>query len=304
VNSRPQPHQPQHPKPELREYLLSEVLRQVAALAPTLKEAELRTLLHLTATALASGATSILASSREIALATKCSRRNVQHALDALSTRGLIAVRQGTATKAAGYLLRFLEVTAMGGATTTPPLPKGSVEEVALFQRQGGVEATPPPTDSTELTPAPSRIDSITPDQQLLLDRVLCAKSNDAPRDQLQEFATIVEVYSARLGRVYEHRPDVECCAQLIAACQSKEILHTLIFEMHRARTQPGESPMWWVTCALHRLHGIPARVTAARRAELKALRPRPTIVRAANDPPGADELKRAIAKAAAAKKL
>ncbi len=80
------------------------MFQRVAQLAPTLKEAELRTLLYLTSAALAKGQTSIRASSREIAEATRCGRRNVVRTLDALSERGLIAARQGTATTAATYL--------------------------------------------------------------------------------------------------------------------------------------------------------------------------------------------------------
>jgi len=47
---------------------------------------------------------------------------------------------------------------------------------------------------------------------------------------------------------------------------------------MYTLRQQPGESPMWWVTVCLQRFHGFDAKLTAARRAELKAAR-RPTLV-------------------------
>jgi DNA-binding transcriptional MocR family regulator len=97
----------------------------------------------------------VRASSRDIASATRCSKRNIVRAIDALSTRGLIAVRQGTATKAAGYLLRFLEITRMGGPTTGPPPPAGDPADVDLFQDQGGPVTGPPPTENAELPPPP-----------------------------------------------------------------------------------------------------------------------------------------------------
>ena len=284
--SHPRPHAAAPPQPG--EYLLSAAasaaLQHLAALAPTLKEAELRVLIHLTGAALASGRTDVRASSRDIADDCKCSRRNVQHALDGLNERGLIATRQGHATKAAAYCLRFLDVTQMGGAATTPPLPQGGATptpQVALFRLHPGAESAPPPTDSTPLPAAPSALD-INPDRRELLDRVLSAKSKDQPRDLLQLFAETVNVYAERLGRHYTHRPDVECCAQLIAACGTKDGLNSLIIEMSRLRKQPGESPMWWVTVALQRFHGIDAKVTAARRAELKAAN-RPKLERIAD---------------------
>jgi len=48
--------------------------------------------------------------------------------------RGLIATREGGSTKASAHLLRFLEVTRMGGVI---PARHG-----VLFQRHGGVETT------------------------------------------------------------------------------------------------------------------------------------------------------------------
>jgi len=170
-------------------------------------------LIHLTGAAIARGATDVRASSREIAEATGCSRSNVQPAIDALNARGLIVTRQGHATKAAAYLLRFLEVksiTSTGGPAGGPPqhqaVPFGD-QQVVPFGDQGGPATTPPPTDSTELAAPPSRLD-IEPDRLKELDRVLSSKPADHERDKLQLFAQTIEVYAERLGRRYERRPD------------------------------------------------------------------------------------------------
>jgi hypothetical protein len=108
---------------------------------------------------------------------------------------------------------------------------------------------------------------------------VFQAKSANKPRDELQHFGEVLRIYSPKLGRVYDHQPDRETCAQLMDACSDRrESLDWLIRDVFRTRTQPGESPMWWVTVALQRLHKIPPKATAARRAEWRQAR-RPNLV-------------------------
>ena len=270
-------------------------LEHIASLAPELSETQLRVLLRLTATALEEGATSIRTSSRALEKDKYGARRNVQTALDKPSPdRGHIVPQPGNTNTGTRYRLAFLEVTVMGGAVTTPPTGEGgaimtpparasgatTTPGVALKQRQRWRHiTTPPPIEKHGIYALHATVLDRDSDSIKTLDRVLSAKAANAPRDQLQEFAEILQVYSERLGRVYEKRPDVECCAQLIAACGTKEGLHALIFEVDRTRQQPGESPMWWVTVALQKFHDIPAKVTAARRTELKAAK-RPALVR------------------------
>jgi hypothetical protein len=257
--------------------------QHIAALAPTLKEAELRVLLHLTAAALASSSTSVRASSRDIADACKCSRRNVQHAVDALTQRGLIATRQGTSTSAAAYLLRFLEVLPMGGVTAAPPPFVGGVgvaPGVASKQRQGGAITAPPPSDSEGLPAEPSALD-IKTDSIVKIDRALTANPKTFQRGELNEVARKITHSAAKMGRAYERDPDATVCAQIYEACgRSLQQLEWLVIEIYRTRQQPGESPVWWVTVALQRCQGVAPKDIAARRAELKAAR-RPRLVSA-----------------------
>jgi hypothetical protein len=272
-------------------------IRQIASLAPSLKEAELRVLTHLTAAACAAQSLSVRASSRAIADATKCGRRNVQYALDALITRGLIAEREGTRTKASAYMLRFLEVAQIGGVTATPPHHEnggGGVDKVASLQRHPGVVTTPPPEPWMREGVgkdhhARTRID-LKPDKEEKLDRVLNANSRQIPRTLLLEFRRLVVHVSAKLGRTYDAPPDVDSMAALVTACDNQtENLHELMRIVHRESRQPGESPMWWVTVALQRFDGIDAKTQAIRRAELKHAR-RPRIV-TADSPTDTQEL-------------
>ncbi len=161
---------------------------QLATLAPSLKEAELRVLTYLTAEAFQKGALSIRASSRTIAESARVSRRNVQYAIDGLADRGLIATREGTRTKAAAYQLRFAEILKMGGAVTTPPPhvtgePGGAVTTpgVALIQRHGGATPTPPATENKGPETAPSVL-LIDKDFDLKLDRSLPPIQQQTPR--------------------------------------------------------------------------------------------------------------------------
>ncbi len=289
------------------------MFQQVAQLAPTLKEAELRTLLYLTSAALARGATSIRASSRQIAAAAKIARSSVVEALDDLTARGLIATRQGTSTSAAAYALRFLEVTTMGGPAAGPPPRSGGPTDgppVDLFADHPGPIAGPPPTENEALPAAPSTLD-IEPRSIKTIDRVLTADPKAFERGQLGKVRDLISYAAAKAHHAYDAEPDFRVCAQIFEACgRSHDALEWLVLEMHRSRHSPGASPSWWVTVALQRFHSIDYKTTTARRAELRATK-RPTLVRDGaaaqqenSDAPSAAEIERAIAAAAASKKL
>lgn len=272
---------------------LPEVLfQELARLAPTLKEAELRVLTHLCAQAAKTGSLSISASSRQLEVAVKVARRNIVNALDSLADRGLIATRQGHATKTAVHMLRFADVLKMSGVATTPPPVPGGVEEVGSFQLHPGVETAPPPTENTGLTPVPSALD-ISTDSIEVLDRVL--RPPLKPRNALREWAETITIQARRLRREYRTSPDNTCMAELMEACgDNHHTLEWLIIQIANGNHQPGESPTWWTSVALQRIHGIPAKVTAARRAELSG---KPKLIRRpggtwnlASDPPHAAE--------------
>ncbi|MGH9583329.1 MAG: helix-turn-helix domain-containing protein [Bryobacteraceae bacterium] len=86
-------------------------LDRIAALAPTLKEAELRTILELTRRA--GDGSECRCSSRELARAAQLSRNHVQAAIDSLTERGLIESDGGSATRASSYHLAFLETAVL-----------------------------------------------------------------------------------------------------------------------------------------------------------------------------------------------
>ena len=83
------------------------MIDQLAELAPMLKEAEVRVLLHLIAVAVRTGETTIEASTREIAAETRLARSAVVGAVRSLTARKLIVTRQGTPTRAGAYRLSF-----------------------------------------------------------------------------------------------------------------------------------------------------------------------------------------------------
>ncbi len=136
-------------------------------------------------------------------------------------------------------------------------------------------------------------------------------------RGELGEVRRLIMHAVSKIGRPYDRDPDAAVCAQIFEACdRSLKALQWLVIEMHRVRQTPGESPTWWVTVALQRLHAIDWKATAQRRAELKAAkRPRlvatgaPAIAPPPEAEPARDEqsvadLKQQIAAVAAAKKL
>ena len=150
-------------------------------LAPTLKEAELRTALCLATAAENSAQHTCRISSRDLAQHTGLQRRNLQYALNSLIARGLITRRAGTATTAAGYLVNFLDTLQMGGVATTPPLASqqrlpgvDTTPPLASLRRRPGVFTTPPPNAESAISGDRAALDpmyDVTP----TIDRVLRA---------------------------------------------------------------------------------------------------------------------------------
>jgi len=65
----------------------------------------------------------VRASSRDLAKACKLARSKVVPALDSLSQRCIITLRQGTATSAATYRVNIAEIVTIGGPQGGPPQP-------------------------------------------------------------------------------------------------------------------------------------------------------------------------------------
>lgn len=258
-------------------------LQALAAIAPTLKEAELRVLLELARRAEMADSISVRASSRELASACNASRRNVQYALDSLSKRNLIAARQGTATSSGAYRLNFLETVSMGGAATTPPPPAEGWDRndatPALFQHQPGADTTPPPTENTALTAAAAAV-SISSASLQLIDRVLSAKAKDFDPETVGTFRRWLHGYMCKLGRdernapfnaTTPHPPSDDLVAQFLAIADPRR-LGTLLDSLMLDR-QTCYSYGWFVTVALQRVHGLHFAEQKKARAALAVVR-------------------------------
>ena len=114
---------------------MEDALQRIAALASSLKEAELRILLELTRRA--NEDRQATQSTRQLAESTGLSRSNVTAAIHSLAERGLIQTDGGSATRASSYQLSFLETVLIErGPITGPPLDSK--------QAQGGLITGPP----------------------------------------------------------------------------------------------------------------------------------------------------------------
>lgn len=259
-------------------------LMSLAALAPGLGEAELKVALHL-ASIEDPVHHSAKASSRQIAGATRLSRSNVQRALDSLNRRRLIAIREGTATRAAAYLLNFTQTTAFRGGPAVGPPP-------AQMALPGGPAAGPPvwatiPPESDgvasqqghpfqPVAPVDISIEPIS-----IIDRLLSSRPNHFDKATLAQAEKWVHGYMAKFSPIPNpHPPDPYILAQLLAVADLPTI-EWLISELMVERKPPGQTYAWFVTVALQRIHGIQPQVLKARRAALRIARrpqaPEPT---------------------------
>lgn len=289
---------------------MEDPLQRLAALASTLKEAELRTLLELTARAARAESNNTTASSRELAPATKLSRPNVQHAIDQLAERGLLTSDGGSATRASTYHLNFLETAVLEvrgrGITSEPPQAEksngsGFIAEppAALFQSQGGIEAEPGEASqqsqggSTIEPPILRAREPIDSDAQHAIDRLLKANPKKYDAGKLMIARQWLHGYAAKFGRMPNpHPPDEQICAQFVSIAEWPR-LQGMLYDLMAERREPGDSYAWFVTVALQRIWGITPQRQKEVRAQLKLV-----------SGPSAGELKAAIASAANQKRM
>jgi hypothetical protein len=284
------------------------ILFELARLAPGLSEAELRLLLQL-ATMVGAGEDAaagdqwISCSSRRLAELAGLARSNVVTALSRLRRRGVLAVREGTASDPAAYRLAFLRRPAGGGPVAGPPSPDlfGVGGPVAgppldllqdhpgpitgppppLFSGVGGPVAGPPPTENQQLTDgseiafagAPgARIDRVPKEllKEKILDRVLNSTPDGFDLLELEELAGWLQHVMGKNGpRHSPHRPDLRVTAQVLAVAPLTALVGVLR-QLLDANTRVGAQYGWFVTVALDRIHGIRAEELVARRAALK----------------------------------
>ena len=256
---------------------MEDALTRIAALAPTLKEAELRCLLQLT-TIQQEGKARI--SSRDLARATNLARPNVQLAIDSLTERSLIASDGGTATRASTYQLLFLDTAVLPerGIASMPPNskihPEGGIvtkPQVALFQCQGGIVTEPEggiavrPHPRARLAPG-SESDSdwerrirATSD---LFERIAKAKPEGYDSDEIRTVRDALCGYWRRMKEDPDaHPPPDKLCAEMLAIAPRRRILQ-LIDDLWKGRQKPDRSYRWFIVVALNRIHNLePANI-------------------------------------------
>jgi hypothetical protein len=298
-------------------------LQAIADLAPTLKEAELRVLLAMTADAAKTGQQSTRISLRQLAKA--CGRTNsaaaTTRACAALIARGLVAQRKGTATTASAYLLNFLGTLTMpqapgvpvtgGVAPRTTPLPKGGVPPTTpllLFGQHPVLFGTTPPPENKGLSGKPASVDIeglIT--FEGLIDRLSRANFKTVDPKTLDEARAFMHGYRAKMGTPQPaepwppHPPDNRLIAQFLATGDGVggwPALQRMLYTLMHEKKAPGRSYAWFISVAAQRLHGIDPRKLAEKRQQLR-------LLKAANQPPNEhkanDEIKAANKSAAEA---
>ena len=265
-------------------------LQRLAVLAPTLKEAELRVLTYLTAEDERSQHQGVRASSRQIAKACNLARSNVVPALDDLATRGLIAIRQGTATRAAAYMLRFLDVAQMSGPAVGPGIIPGGLvtgPPPDLFQDHPGPGSGPPSTENAALPRATPAVDI---DGVLTLEGIIDRLHRASPKtiepDTLIAARRFLHGYMAKLAtdevrrQGPPHPPDDKIVAQFLAMGDGVggwPRLQNLLYELMAEKKTP-YSYGWFLAVAAQRIHGVSPSALKQRRAELRLVRDRQAV--------------------------
>jgi hypothetical protein len=267
-------------------------LERLADLAPTLKEAELRVLLYLSARAIAAGEKGVRASSREIAANAKVARSSTVQALDALANRLLIATRQGSATQAAGYYLTCLEtvqiapqtVRARGPVAGPPPDLTGpnAGPPLDLFPDHPGPFAGPPPHAEPTTSAKSRRVDI---DGSLTLagifDRLASSKVSHFHPDIFAAARRFLHGYLAKLGtreilaNGVPHPPDDKVVTQFLTLGQGMgewPRLEAMLYELMSERKE-AYSYGWFLTVALQRIHGIQPEAVKEHRAKLRGIK-------------------------------
>jgi hypothetical protein len=243
----------------------AQAFRSLAALAPGLSEAELRTCLHL-ASIQDPVHHSVRASSRDIAEATRLARANVVRAIDSLNRKCLITTRQGGGQTASAHLLNWVQTTPIstkGSGLTARPLAQTTLDlQAAEWSRS---ETTSPSHNGP----------SISIDSDSILDRVLTARPQHFQKSQLEA----VKGYAYKWlliqrGKQHAQPPDDHVCARLIAAAGGA--VHACDWIRDHLADKQAETPEYLVRWMLEKIHGIPPHTARRRNAELRAVQRTP----------------------------
>jgi hypothetical protein len=104
-----------------------------------------------------------------------------------------------------------------------------------------------------------------------MIDRLQKANRSDYDPSQFEEARKRLWGYMAKYGRHEKPAsPDDDIVAQWLA-CASWSELESLLYDLMAERKPPGDSPAWFVTVALQRIHGFSPGLQRAARARAKA---------------------------------
>jgi hypothetical protein len=256
-------------------------IEALSALAPTLKEAELRVLLELMSRPRCGDGIEVTASSRELASATRVSRSWLRAAMASLEDRKIITTKPGTATRAAKHTLNFLEIISTGGSVANPPNPQyvgpQRTQYVGSLRTHPGSVADPPLFENTPLPSERPRVDVLRVGNPIL-DRVLNCKASKADPETLRYFRARLHSHMAKLGTddtgqplPQPHPPDDQVVAQFMA-CGDPPELERLLQTLFMDR-EPCQRYAWFVTVALQRLHGFSFGDVRKAREKLKLVK-------------------------------
>jgi len=230
-------------------------LHAIAAIAPGLSEPELKVAIHLTKIRDRHHNTA-LASSREIAEATKVARSNVVRAIDSLNFKCHLSTRQGSGQKASAHRLNFLFITAIASGPTVGPLAQTSLP---LQEPQWSYSET----TSRDHNP-PLDIDT----SDSILDRVFTARPNTFQRSALESVrGHAYKWLLLQRGMQHAQPPDLVMAAQLATAAGGCAAAEDWI-RTHLVDKQ-ADNCGYLLSWMIHQLHGINATATRKRRREI-----------------------------------
>ncbi|HYW44460.1 MAG TPA: hypothetical protein VE959_16490 [Bryobacteraceae bacterium] len=239
-------------------------LWSLAAIAPGLSEAELRTALHLAVIADPISHTA-RASSRQIEAATRLARKNVVRALDSLDRRKLIATRQGGGQQPSTYLVNFLATTGLQSGVMVTPLAQPELPGVASQRHHQSSHGAP--SIDIDVDADRSIIERTIPADTLT--ETLTARPQHFHASELDLVRRAAYKWLLlQTGQSNAQPPDPQVCARIAAAAGSAGQAKAFILD--HQRDKQAETCEYLVTWILQARHGYSPQATAARRQQLR----------------------------------
>ncbi len=256
---------------------MEDALSRIAALAPKLREAQLRVILELTRHADEQG--NCQRSFSQIRAATGMVQSSLWGAIHSLIDLAFITADAFRASHTTTYHLSFLEVAVLTvpGSFAEPPKTNQLVlseNQVVLLQNQGsgsfgepGGSFAEPLTNRERARVAPRSESDSDYNQRIratsdLFERIAKAKPESYDSDEIRTVREALCGYWRRMKEEPDaHPPPDKLCAEMLAIASRRRILQ-LIDELWRNRQKPDRSYRWFVTVALNRIHHLePAHI-------------------------------------------